>query len=302
MRILLTDVTGLLGRRWPGNWLLPATRSPVSPRTHWSLDPDVEFVGASLRDPVLQQLADVADVVLHLAPIEPAARQRRDRRAGSGGRGGPCRCPAGVRVPAAGEPSLYGRPRRWWPGLGTEPRGADRAAGGPPARLDGVPYRGHPGAEQPPRPSRYGYCISTTCFASWCSRSPSTAPARRPCRRAGRGLSLSLVDACGACCCSRAAPAAGKRLPGWVQLTPTLDLTTLQQRVAIRNRLACSRCHRRYRTRAGRPQVRRQGRSEPARTSAVARRHQTCRSQPLDGTPLRTASPDEQEGGIRRPG
>src|ERR1700684_3584287 len=40
---------------------------------HHTLPPDVDFVCASLGDPVLEQLAGAADVVLHLAPIETAA-------------------------------------------------------------------------------------------------------------------------------------------------------------------------------------------------------------------------------------
>src|SRR5258708_13218056 len=39
---------------------------------HHNLHPDVDFVCASLGDPVLQQLAGASDVVLHLAPIESA--------------------------------------------------------------------------------------------------------------------------------------------------------------------------------------------------------------------------------------
>src|SRR5258708_19697782 len=39
---------------------------------HRNLHPDVDFVCASLGDPVLQQLAGASDVVLHLAPIETA--------------------------------------------------------------------------------------------------------------------------------------------------------------------------------------------------------------------------------------
>src|SRR5271156_4560634 len=39
---------------------------------HHNLHPDVDFVCASLGDPVLEQLAGASDVVLHLAPIETA--------------------------------------------------------------------------------------------------------------------------------------------------------------------------------------------------------------------------------------
>lgn len=74
MRILVTDVTGLVGRA-VARALVAAghTVSGIAQRSHDGLDPGVEFVSASLDEPVLQILADDADVVLHLAPIETGA-------------------------------------------------------------------------------------------------------------------------------------------------------------------------------------------------------------------------------------
>ena len=74
MRILVTDVSGLVGRLVARQLVAAGhTVSGISHRSHHCLDPAVEFVGAPLNHPVLQQLADEADVVLHLAPLESDA-------------------------------------------------------------------------------------------------------------------------------------------------------------------------------------------------------------------------------------
>lgn len=72
MRILVTGVTGAVGR-YVARQLLAAGHqvSGISARPHEYLDRDVEFVCATLRGPVLRALAEEADVVIHLAPIEP---------------------------------------------------------------------------------------------------------------------------------------------------------------------------------------------------------------------------------------
>ncbi len=74
MRILLTGVTGALGRAL-ARQLVAAGHAVtgIATHPHEKLHPDVEFVRAPLDDPLLQQLANAADVVLHLAPIEPGA-------------------------------------------------------------------------------------------------------------------------------------------------------------------------------------------------------------------------------------
>ena len=74
MRILLTGVTGLLGRG-VARQLIAAGHSVtgIASEPHEYLHPDVEFVCGSLAGPILQQLADASDVVLHLAPIEATA-------------------------------------------------------------------------------------------------------------------------------------------------------------------------------------------------------------------------------------
>jgi nucleoside-diphosphate-sugar epimerase len=73
VRILLTGVTGLLGRA-VARQLIAAGHgvTGIAAHPHHNLHPEVDFVCASLSDPVLQQLAGAADVVLHLAPIETA--------------------------------------------------------------------------------------------------------------------------------------------------------------------------------------------------------------------------------------
>lgn len=74
MHILVTDATGTLGRL-VARQLIAAGHSVtgISEYPDPRLDPAVEFVCAALNDPVLQELADKADAVIHLAPVEPDA-------------------------------------------------------------------------------------------------------------------------------------------------------------------------------------------------------------------------------------
>lgn len=74
MQILVTDATGALGRLVARQLIAAGhTVSGIAERPHPCLDPDVEFVCASLRDPVLRELADEADAVVHLAPVDTTA-------------------------------------------------------------------------------------------------------------------------------------------------------------------------------------------------------------------------------------
>jgi len=74
VRILVTGVTGVLGRA-VARQLLAAGHavSGIAANPHDNLDPDVEFVCGPLGGPILHQLADDSDVVVHLAPIEAGA-------------------------------------------------------------------------------------------------------------------------------------------------------------------------------------------------------------------------------------
>jgi uncharacterized protein YbjT (DUF2867 family) len=73
VQILLAGVTGLLGRAVARQLIAAGhTVTGIAAEPHEYLHPDVEFVRGSLGDPMLQQLADVSDVVLHLAPVEAA--------------------------------------------------------------------------------------------------------------------------------------------------------------------------------------------------------------------------------------
>jgi NAD dependent epimerase/dehydratase family len=74
VRILVTGVTGVVGRAAARQLLATGYAvSGVADRAHDNLDPDVDFVCGPLGGPILQQLADDSDVVLHLAPIETTA-------------------------------------------------------------------------------------------------------------------------------------------------------------------------------------------------------------------------------------
>ena len=74
MRILLTGVTELIGRAL-ARQLVAAGHAVtgIAAHPHENLHPAVDFVCGSLGDPILQQLADTSDAVLHLAPIEATA-------------------------------------------------------------------------------------------------------------------------------------------------------------------------------------------------------------------------------------
>ncbi len=79
MRILVTDATGGVGRL-VARQLIAAGHavSGIAEHPHARLDPGVELVCAPPRDPVLQELADQADAVIHLAPIDPTAPGNAD--------------------------------------------------------------------------------------------------------------------------------------------------------------------------------------------------------------------------------
>lgn len=71
MRILVTGVTGVVGRSVARQLVAAGHQvSGIAGRPHPCLDRDVDFVCSALRGPSLRALADEADVVIHLAPIE----------------------------------------------------------------------------------------------------------------------------------------------------------------------------------------------------------------------------------------
>jgi uncharacterized protein YbjT (DUF2867 family) len=110
VHILVTDAIGTVGRMVARQLIAAGhTVSGIAERPNACLDPSVELVCASLSDPVLQKLADEADAVIHLAPVDPTAP-------GSGDIDGVARVThaaarAGARLmlvsQAAGLPSLY---------------------------------------------------------------------------------------------------------------------------------------------------------------------------------------------------
>ncbi|MBV9351812.1 MAG: hypothetical protein JOZ23_09785 [Mycobacterium sp.] len=125
MRILITDVTGLVGRSVARQLVAAGhTVSGIAEQPDDCLDPGVDFVCAPLDDPVLHELADEADVVLHLAPVDTSAL-------GAAGINGVARVSdAAARAgdwlvfvsQAAGHPSIYRQAERlvstsWAPSL-----------------------------------------------------------------------------------------------------------------------------------------------------------------------------------------
>ncbi len=74
MHILVTDATGAVGRLVARQLIAAGhTVSGIAEHPHPCLDRNVEFVCASLRDPIVQELTDEADAVIHLAPIDTTA-------------------------------------------------------------------------------------------------------------------------------------------------------------------------------------------------------------------------------------
>lgn len=110
MHIVITGATSVVGRVAAVRLLAAGHRvTGVAQRPHACLDTRVELVRAPLDHPVIQELADTADVVLHLAPVEPDVPE-------SAGIAGVVRVThaaarAGARLvfpsQAAGDPALY---------------------------------------------------------------------------------------------------------------------------------------------------------------------------------------------------
>jgi nucleoside-diphosphate-sugar epimerase len=91
MRILLTEVTGELGRALAQS-LLAAGHDVygIAARAHRDLDPGVDFVSAALSHPVLYRLAELADVVVPLPDVGSDTTRAVDvaRVCDAAGRGG----------------------------------------------------------------------------------------------------------------------------------------------------------------------------------------------------------------------
>jgi nucleoside-diphosphate-sugar epimerase len=294
VRILLTGVTGLLGRAMARQLIAAGhTVTGVAAHPHQNLHPDVDFVGASLGDPVLQRLADAADVVLHLAPIEPGVP-------GSAGIDGLVRVAhaaarAGARLiyvsVAAGAPTLYAQAETLV------------ASGWAPSLVVRI---------APPVGRQLDWMICRTVASLL--RSTSAADAIRVLHfddllrflvlavaTSGTGVvdlaSPDRIDVAAARSMLRSAGQRPRRVrvPGWAQLTPDLDLAALQESWqfefgwpttdAIADTGRGLQCRKFDATGAtalsGHLPV-------PVEVSLPI--------EPLDGTPLRPASPDEQEG------
>jgi len=74
VQILVTDATGTVGRLVARQLIAAGhTVSGVAEHPHACLDTGVDLVCASLNDPILQELADEADAVIHLAPVDITA-------------------------------------------------------------------------------------------------------------------------------------------------------------------------------------------------------------------------------------
>ena len=74
MQILVTDATGALGRLVARQLIAAGhTVTGIAGSPHPCLDRNVDLVCASLRNPVLRELTEEADAVIHLAPIDPTA-------------------------------------------------------------------------------------------------------------------------------------------------------------------------------------------------------------------------------------
>ena len=294
MRILLIGVSGLLGRAVARQLVAGGHAvTGVAAHRHRNLHPDIDCVGASLGGPVLQRLADVADVVLHLAPIEPDLPDS----AGIDGlvRVAHAAARAGARLvyvsAAAGEPALCAQAetlvaRGWAPSL------VVRIAPLVGRQLDWMICRTVAGLVH----STSGADTVRVLHFDDLLRFLVLAVATD-----GTGVvDLASPDTIGVASARGVLRSAGQhprrtRLPGWVQLTPTLDLTTLQQAWQFEIAWpAADAIADTVRGLDGRKFDAKGAASLPARLPLPV--DVSLPIQPLDGTPLRTASPDEQEG------
>src|ERR1700745_1359308 len=74
VHILVTDAAGTVGRLVARQLIAAGhTVSGIAERPHPYLDAGVELVCAPLTHPILQDLADEADAVIHLAPVDTTA-------------------------------------------------------------------------------------------------------------------------------------------------------------------------------------------------------------------------------------
>jgi hypothetical protein len=74
VHILVTAATGIVGRLVARQLIAAGhTVSGIAEHPHPCLDAGVEFVRAPLSGPILHELADEADAVIHLAPVDPDA-------------------------------------------------------------------------------------------------------------------------------------------------------------------------------------------------------------------------------------
>jgi nucleoside-diphosphate-sugar epimerase len=228
VRILLTGVTGVLGRAVARQLLASGYAvSGIAGYPHDNLDPDVNFVCGQLGGPILHQLADDADVVVHLAPIEHGAP-------GSAGINGLVQVAhtaarAGARLiylsQSAGQPKLY-RQAEGLVSTGWAPSLIIRIAPPMGRQLDWMICRTvgsllhSKDSTQPLRLLHFDDLLRFLVLAVATNRtglvdlaSPDTtelANARRLLRPVGQ----------------RPRPS---RLPTWPQLTPELDLSSLQE-------------------------------------------------------------------------
>ena len=294
MRILLTGVTGLLGRAM-ARQLIAAGHAVtgIAAYPHHNLHPDVDFVCAPLGDPVLEQLADASDVVLHLAPIETAV----PGSAGINGLVGVAHAAAraGARLifvsASAGQPTLYGQAETlvsssWAPSLVVRiapPMG--RQLDWMICRTIGSLLNAKASAEQL-RLLHYDdlirflvFAVATDSTGTVDLASPDTidlAAAQQLLRSAGQRPRLA-------------------RLPSWPELIPELDLASAQE--AWRFEFGWS-AHDSVadtvRGLAGRRLGVRGATDVPEHLPLPA--EVDVRPEPLDGTVLRSASPEGLEG------
>ena len=125
MQILITDATGTLGRLVARQLIAAGhTVSGIAGHPHACLDPSVRLFRASLSDPILQELADEAEAVIHLAPVDTTAPGSADIEGVAHVTDAAAR--AGARLlfvsQAAGHPDVYGPAEKlvstsWGPSL-----------------------------------------------------------------------------------------------------------------------------------------------------------------------------------------
>ena len=268
MQILVTAATGTVGRMVARQLIAAGhTVSGIAEHPHAYLDPGVDFVCAPLSDPVLQELADEADAVIHLAPVDPIA----PGRAGINGvvQVTHAAARAGARLlfvsQAAGRPDVY-QPAEALVSTSWAPSLVIRIAPPVGRQLDWMVCRTVATllrTKSSAQPMRVLHLDDLVRFLLVAVDTDRTGV-----------VDLATPDTTNMITAWRLLRSAdprsrAHRVQRWPQLVPEMDLSAVQEDWCFEFGWRASGRGRRHRARTCRPQTRRRGRGQPGRTTGA---------------------------------